>query len=254
MRELALFAGSGGGILGGVLLGWRTVAAVEKEESCIADLLRRQADGCLPRFGVWDDITTFDGTPFRGGVDVITGGFPCQDISVAGKGASMAGARSGLWSEMARVIGEVKPRWALVENSPALTGRGLDRVLMDLAALGYDAEWDVFGAYHVGAPHRRERIWILAHTDTPGQQGRAGALERQGETPRFTHSRCDAPDGIEKNRFTELRSERGQWPVEPDVGRVAHGVARRVDRLRAIGNGQVPRVAAFAFATLIGRF
>lgn len=164
MNELALFAGAGGGILGGHLLGWRTVAAVEIEEYPRAVLLQRQADGILPRFPIWDDVRTFDGIPWRGRVDVITGGFPCQDISAAGKGAGISGERSGLWSEFARIIGEVRPRYAFIENSPMLTIRGLDRVLADLAALGYDAEWCVLGAHHVGAPHKRDRIWILAYT------------------------------------------------------------------------------------------
>lgn len=172
MNELALFAGAGGGILGGVLLGWRTVAAVEIEEYPRAVLLQRQADGILPRFPIWDDVRTFDGKPWRGRVDVITGGFPCQDISAAGKGAGISGERSGLWSEFARIIGEVRPRYAFIENSPMLTIRGLDRVLADLAALGYDAEWCCLGAHHVGAPHKRDRIWVLA-ADTGQQRERA---------------------------------------------------------------------------------
>jgi DNA (cytosine-5)-methyltransferase 1 len=121
MNELALFAGSGGGILGGHLLGWRTVAAVEIEDYPRRVLLQRQADGLLPRFPIWDDICTFDGHPWRGKVDVISGGFPCQDISAAGKGDGLDGERSGLWTEMARLVGEVRPRFVFVENSPMLT-------------------------------------------------------------------------------------------------------------------------------------
>ena len=109
MNELALFAGGGGGILAGHLLGWRTVCAVEIEDYPRRVLLQRQADGLLPRFPIWDDITTFDGKPWRGKVDVVSGGFPCQDISVAGRGAGLDGERSGLWGEMARVIREVQP-------------------------------------------------------------------------------------------------------------------------------------------------
>lgn len=162
MRELALFAGGGGGILGGHLLGWRTVCAVEIDPYCRRVLLARQRDGLLPRFPIWDDVRTFDGEPWRGHVDVVSGGFPCQDISVAGKGAGIDGERSGLWGEFARVLREVRPRYAFVENSPALTGRGLGRVLGDLAAMGFDAEWGVLGADDAGAPHLRKRIWILA--------------------------------------------------------------------------------------------
>ena len=164
MNELALFAGAGGGILAGHLLGWRTVAAVEIEDYPRRVLLQRQADGFLPRFPIWDDICTFDGKPWRGKIDVVSGGFPCQDLSAAGKGKGLDGERSGLWREMARIICEVQPRYAFIENSPMLTVRGLDRVLCDLAQMGFDAQWGVVGAADVGAPHKRDRIWIVAHS------------------------------------------------------------------------------------------
>ena len=163
MNELALFAGAGGGILGGKLLGWRTVCAVEWQPYAIGVLCQRQNDGILRPFPIWDDVRTFDGRPWRGVVDVVSGGFPCQDISSAGKGAGITGERSGLWREMARIICEVEPRYVFVENSPMLTIRGLGVVLGDLAAMGFDAEWGVLGAHNIGANHKRERIWILAH-------------------------------------------------------------------------------------------
>jgi len=166
MNELHLFAGAGGGILGGQLCGHTCVCAVEIEPYCRQVLLQRQRDGLLPRFPIWDDIRTFDGTPWRGRVDIVAGGFPCQDISVAGKGTGITGERSGLWKEMARVIHEVRPRFALVENSPMLTGRGLGVVLGDLAEMGYNAQWGVLGAHHVGAPHKRDRIWIMAESSS----------------------------------------------------------------------------------------
>lgn len=163
LRELALFAGAGGGILGGHLLGWRTVCAVEWTPFAASVLVARQNDGHLPAFPIWDDVQTFDGRVWRGRVDVISGGFPCQDISSAGKGAGIDGAKSGMWAHMARIIGEVRPRFVLVENSPMLTSRGLGRVLGNLASMGYDARWGVLGAIDAGAPHKRERIWIVAH-------------------------------------------------------------------------------------------
>lgn len=162
MNELALFAGVGGGILGGKLLGWRIVCAVEIDPYAASVLVARQNDGSLEPFPIWDDIRTFDGHPWRGIVDVVSGGFPCQDISAAGKGAGIDGERSGLWREMSRIIREVRPRYVLVENSPMLTARGLGIVLGDLAEMGYDARWGVLGAVEVGAPHKRERIWIVA--------------------------------------------------------------------------------------------
>lgn len=135
MNELALFAGAGGGILGGKLLGWRTVCAVERDAYAAAVLAQRQNDGCLETFPIWSDVETFEGTPWRGIIDVVSGGFPCQDISIAGKGEGITGKRSGLWKQMERIIREVRPPYVFVENSPILTSRGLGVVLGDLAKL-----------------------------------------------------------------------------------------------------------------------
>ena len=231
LRELALFAGAGGGILGGHLLGWRTVAAVEYNAYARSVLLARQNDGTLPPFPIWDDVRTFDGRPWRGIVKVISGGFPCQDISAAGKGAGLEGERSGLWGEMSRIIGEVRPRGVVVENSPILTSRGLGRVLGDLAAMGFDAEWGVLGAHHAGAAHERERIWIIANSNSVEHKGTPHARGRQGQEA-----------GSPFLRRT--------WPAEPAISRVAYGVAGGVDQIRAIGNGQVSRVAAAAWEIL----
>ena len=167
MNELALFAGAGGGILGGKLLGWRTVCAVEWEPYPASVLCARQNDGLLPHFPIWDDVQTFDGRPWEGIVDVVSGGFPCQDISAAGKGVGIDGERSGMWGEMARIIHEVRPKFVFVENSPMLTSRGLGRVLGDLASMGFDARWGVLGAADVGANHQRDRIWIVAELPPP---------------------------------------------------------------------------------------
>jgi len=266
MHELALFAGAGGGILGSRLLGWRTVCAVEIEPYCREVLLRRQEEGHLEPFPIWDDIRTFDGRPWRGLVDVISGGFPCQDISAAGKGAGLSGAKSGLWSEMARIIGEVRPSSVFVENSPLLRVRGLAVVLKDLALLGYDAQWCRVSAENCGAPHKRDRIWIVADAQClqlrDKQRGRCRE-ERQGATVAAddgeTRDVADADRArLEKNVYGGYEAKQPlpgsialqPWPTEPDVGRVAHGVAHRVDRLKALGNGQVPRVAATAWKCL----
>jgi len=180
VNELALFAGAGGGILGGHLLGWRTVCAVEIEDYPRRVLLARQRDGILPRFPIWDDIKTFDGNPWRGRVDVVSGGFPCQDISAAGKGAGIRGERSGMWAEMARVVSEVRPRYVFVENSPMLTSRGLGVVLGDLSTMGYDARWGVLGARHVKAPHKRDRIWIVAYSRHMSRGDGPSQIKRNG--------------------------------------------------------------------------
>jgi DNA (cytosine-5)-methyltransferase 1 len=245
LNELHLFAGAGGGILGGMLLGHTTVCAVELEPYCRKVLLQRQRDGILPKFPIWDDVCTFDGTPWRGKVDVVCGGFPCQDISAAGKGAGITGERSGLWGEMARIIGEIRPKYAFVENSPMLTLRGLDRVLGDLSEMGYDARWGVVGASHVGAPHRRERIWILAYSRSICSQNRC---EQFGV---FKTKKADWKTtwNLRRDNFTQ----QWWWDCEPQLDRVVNGVANRVDRMRCIGNGQVSIVAATAFKILKGK-
>lgn len=185
MNELALFAGIGGGILGGKLLGWRTVCAVEREAYAAAVLAQRQNDGCLEPFPIWSDVETFDGSAWRGIVDVVSGGFPCQDISVAGRGAGISGKKSSLWKQMARIISEVRPKYVFVENTAALASRGLGTVLGDLSEIGFDAVWDVISAADVGAPHLRKRLWILAYSrgERPGPDSR-GSHENEGQHER----------------------------------------------------------------------
>ena len=271
MNELALFAGVGGGILGGKLLGWRTVCAVEWEPYPASVLVARQNDGLLSAFPIWDDVQTFDGKPWRGIVDVVSGGFPCQDISSAGQGAGIDGERSGMWREMARIIHEVRPRFAFMENSPMLTSRGLGTVLGDLASMGFDARWGVLGAADVGANHQRDRIWIVGKMADSKKLFSNGSnnnsrisLERK-EKPKFGDNcwekNVSNPNlsqqqggGISIGIQTEyaFASDSCWWETEPNVGRVADGVASRVDRLKAIGNGQVPLCAAEVWRILSG--
>jgi DNA (cytosine-5)-methyltransferase 1 len=304
VNELALFAGAGGGILGGHLLGWRTVCAVEWEPYPASVLCARQNDGLLPPFPIWDDVQTFDGRPWRGIVDVVSGGFPCQDISAAGKGVGIEGERSGMWREMARIIREVRPRFVFVENSPMLTTRGLGVVLGELAAMGFDAKWGVLGAADIGANHQRDRIWIRAKwrgllphaqhdrirwweqqqesiekegrdvANSSSQRGQAGFTDSQGWQERDSNLTFNSSSNLaytENERdvwrewelgFVEQKhnSRRGStngsrkwWSAEPNVGRVVDGVAARVDRLKAIGNGQVPLCAATAWKLLSER-
>lgn len=275
MNELALFAGAGGGILGGILNGWRTVCAVEIDSYARRVLLARQRDGVLPRFPIWDDVKTFDGRRWRGYVDVVSGGFPCQDISIAGRGKGIGGSRSGLWTEFARIIGEVQPGYVFVENSPMLIVRGIERVLADLSEMGYDAQWGVIGADDVGAPHKRKRIWIVGYPDSKGLEGYS-RIVANGDKP---GRKCEEPDGsvadagvswwredpadvpnagCEYERCEEEPERTSgdapgpyrKWGLESRLGRVVNGVAYRVDRLKGIGNGQVPAVAATAFRIL----
>lgn len=190
LNVLSLFTGAGGLDLGLKLAcpDARVVCYVEGEGYAVAVLAARMADGWLDDAPVWSDVRTFDGRPWRGVVDCVVGGFPCQDISLAGKRAGIGGERSGLWREFARVIGEVGPRLVFVENVAALVSDGLDVVLGDLAEMGFDAEWGCVPASVVGAPHGRDRIFILAHAQHaerwPGDErrgrGREGRDRRDG--------------------------------------------------------------------------
>jgi DNA (cytosine-5)-methyltransferase 1 len=267
LKVLDLFSGIGGFSLGLERTGgFKTVAFCE-----IEPYPRKVLAKHWPEVPCYHDIRelTADRLAADGiGVDVICGGFPCQDISVAGKGAGMAGERSGLWSEFARLIGELRPQYAIVENVSALLSRGLADVLGDLAALGYDAEWHCIPASAVGAPHRRDRIWIVAHTSMAHAdnqrelQSQGRKCNERGWIGNGSEDVADADGqglqksetfrrwlGITLGRFTGLSTERsGWWLSEPDVGRVANGVPSRVDRLKGLGNAVVPQIPE-----LIGR-
>jgi DNA (cytosine-5)-methyltransferase 1 len=236
MNELALFAGAGGGLLGGHLLGWRTVCAVEIDPYAVGVLIARQNEGVLPAFPIWDDVRTFDGFAWRGDVDVVSGGFPCTDISAAGNGAGIDGESSGLWSEMARIIGEVRPRLVYVENSPLLVSRGLTRVLSDLTQMGYASRWGVMGATHLSgkAPHTRDRLWLVADSKWYDGGGEPRCREAGRVGREFQPVPWDEPCESAIARFRGMDA----------------GVARVVDRTNAIRNGQIPCVAALAWEIL----
>lgn len=284
MYELATFAGAGGGILGGILNGHRCVGAVEIERYPRLVLQARQRDGILPWFPIWDDIKTFrsDNESCREYIKwlisirenlVISGGFPCQDISCAGKGKGLEGERSGLWFEMARTIREIRPRFAFVENSPLLVRRGLRRVLADFSEMGYNAKWGIISARDSGAPHDRKRIWILANPQSKRESEcnqNGNSWENQESERKFRRSdictnlaNANGPQlqrgrtSIRgKSEYANLGVPSKWWDRDPtdisecDMGRVVNGVAAEVDRLKAIGNGQVPAVAVLAWKVL----
>src|SRR5208282_1908642 len=262
MNELALFAGAGGGILGGKLLGWRTVCGVEIAPYPGGVLIQRQNEGILPPFPIWDDVSTFDGKPWCGIVDVVSGGFPCQDISAVRNKkhqTGLDGKKSGLWFQFKRILNDVRPRYAFVENSDRLVTNGLDRVLGSLAEIGYDAEWWVLGADDCGASHKRKRIWIVArNSEMCGLRGGVGRLE--SEVAESGKSLSVVPAHTIGSAQQIASTHQGVFPKaidelpEPRVYGSGDGVAYRVDRTHAVGNGQVPIVAATAWNILLGRF
>lgn len=247
LREIALFAGAGGGILGGKLLGWNTVCAVEWEPYPAAVLVARQNEGILPPFPIWDDVQTFDGKPWHGCVDVVSGGFPCQDISTAGKQAGIDGEKSSMWKHMARIIGEVRPSFVFVENSPNLVNLGLDRVLGDLTKMGFNAEWGIIGADDAGCLHERKRCWVLAYSGEIRLSSKKAIEELERKRP--------SKQGMDF-QWRQSEPEKEASEIKPPMARMVNALADRVDRIeaiKAIGNGQVPHAMALAWETLLER-
>tara|TARA_Y100000310_G_scaffold335462_1_gene417601 strand:- start:19 stop:1191 length:1173 start_codon:yes stop_codon:yes gene_type:complete len=365
MKMLDLFSGIGGFSLAAE---WVWSEDLEVVGFCeIEPFAVKVLNKNFPGVPIYNDVCKLDGrelTNKHGNIDIITGGFPCQDISIAGKGVGIDGTRSGLWSEMCRIISEVRPRYAFIENVPMLIHRGLERVLTDLTEIGYDAEWQVIGADDVGAWHRRKRIWIVAYprdcanrtyggsprkegeiSEECGEEGypwlfsgtgsngkilsenvtypqgngscrdpeqreedgtyeereflecegerrdevrslsergskdvsdtnsfrfngytgkKKTKSERWSETPPMSSSKdadplCEGLQGQRECEQLERKSPEGKpsekdytsdgewWAAEPNVGRVAHGIPHRVDRLKGLGNAIVPQVAKIVF-------
>jgi DNA (cytosine-5)-methyltransferase 1 len=303
MKELSLFSGAGGGLLGTKLLWWKTIGYVEFNEYCQKVIKQRIADGILDPAPIFGDIRKFisEGyvASYQGMVDVITAGFPCQPFSVAGKRKMDADERN-MWPSTAKVIEIVKPGFVLLENVPGIR-KYLPVVIRDLRRLGYVVQRPIkIGAEDIGAPHRRKRIWILAYSPriftrwqeqwTEWQRigicGKSekmadsfcsGLEKRQGQSedneqkfPTIKRNRCEWWNGDPSDAICvhDNDAEHGagqiyrkcesseicglsRWKFKSRVGRVANGVAHRVDRLKAIGNGQVPLVVETAWKILI---
>jgi len=232
LRLLDTFSGIGGFSYAAEHLvgGYQTVAFVEREPFC-QSILRKH----WPDVPIYDDITTF--TPEPGSADVVCGGFPCQDISTAGKQAGIKeGTRSGLFYELMRVIRTVQPSYVVMENVAAITSSGLDTVLGTLAEAGFDAEWACIPASAVGACHQRDRWWLVAYANDARSQGWEPILLRQ-HTVQWTAGAGDSRSG-------RLNADWRAYVSEPVLRRGDDGLSGRVDRLRALGNAVVPQVAA----------
>ena len=254
MNVGSLFSGIGGLDLGLERAGMRVVWQCEADPWCRRVLARH-----WPGVPCYPDVRELAAAP---PVDVLAGGFPCQPVSLAGRGAAQADAR-WLWPEFARLIRLFRPRYVIAENVPGLLARGLGLVLADLAELGFDAEWMVFGAGDIGAPHLRERVWIVAADACREPSGEPRGGQRRawrradaargggdlvadaGHERRLRHVEPGTPGQAPGARQPARQADprRGAWPAEPDVGRVAYGVPSRVDRLRGLGNAVVPACA-----------
>jgi DNA (cytosine-5)-methyltransferase 1 len=225
VNELALFAGAGGGLLTSHLMGWRTVCAVEMEWHRRCLLVQRQNDGHLsPAFPIWDDIRTFDGRPWRGVVDIVSGGFPCQAYSSAASGKNNA---DDLWPEMRRIVADVAPRYVFAENVSRVA---IDRAGDELEEMGYETRAIPLGAADLGGDHIRERFWLLAYADDPRELLR----------------------GINAEAPILQGMDHSVWESDPTCAGMADGVAYRMDRLAATGNGQIPIVEVAALFAMCG--
>jgi len=253
----SLFSGFGGMDLGLERAGLEIAFQVEIDPFCRRVLAKHWPS--VPRYGDIRETTHEQ----LGDVDCLAGGFPCQDISHAGRRAGIDGERSGLWSEFARLVGEIRPRLVVVENVGALAGRGAGRVLGDLAALGFDAEWETLPAAAFGAPYLRERLFIVAYVPGFGrgarrQRGSHPGCSREREQPlpavfhadREPAGREQGSDAEEEGRWLPHPSQRfsgprGPWAVEPDVARVVPRAPHRVERIRGLGNLVIPQIAEY---------
>ena len=279
MNILSLFSGIGGLELGLERAGMTVVGQVEIDPFCQRVLAKHWPE--VPRHDdVRTAVEWWRGEPGRPRVDLVCGGFPCQPVSVAGRRQAQEDPR-WLWPAFAAVVRDLRPRCVLVENVPGLLAHGMGDVLGDLAGLGYDAEWDRVPAAFVGAPHLRGRIFVVATdtlerahldsvppsgewplsrgnepsigpmADTGGlrrgqgsrELGGMGTAQRRPAVADADQQRRDRRPRIFREAGWGQPTHRGQWSPEPDVGRVAHGVPNRVDRLRALGNAVVPQVA-----------
>lgn len=219
-----------------------TIFHVEQNTFC-HDIIRKFSNA-----PIYSDIRTFDGTPYRGKVNILSGGFPCQDISKSGKGIGITGSKSGLWSHFARIIAEARPNWVLIENSSNLARKGLERVLFDLAQVGYDAEWEHLHAAAFGMPHERERLFIIAYSNASGWakflRSYPTSIFRETEQTGPWQKGCESDAGIDP--VLQFSERMGQ----PALFGVGDGVFKRshlMPRLAALGNAVSPVIAEYLF-------
>jgi len=284
MNSMHLFAGAGGGILADLILGHRPIVAVEWDKYACKVLRERVADGWFDGMSVWEgDVQLFDPSEYKGRVDCIHAGFPCQDISTAGNQAGVTeGTRSGLYREILRIADTVRPDYLFLENVSAIVtgndGEWLRTVVGDLASRGYDAVWTCLSAAQVGAKHKRDRWWLLGYTNSSKQSvslnesinqrssevtsKRSKSFSSSSSINNVSNSVCkrgcsrnaewkDAKTISELHRGERRDARRmGFWDIESNVGRVANGIPNKTHRLRVLGNAQVPLQAATAFKLL----
>lgn len=240
MTHSSVFTGIGVFDLAAQEAGLENIFQVEIEEWC-HEILKQH----FPNTDKYFDVKDFKAKKYRGAIDILSGGFPCQDISISGRGEGINGSRSGLWSELCRIIQESLPGYALIENSPQITKKGFEKILHDLHQIGYDAEWENFFASEFGKYHHRERLYILAY---PNVQRRRGILHYVKRSLAEENSKTDSLDS-QCSPFLRFEERFG----EPPVFGVVDGLAKRLDvikRLGACGNAVVKDIPLKIFKTI----
>lgn len=257
MKVLDLFSGIGGFSLGLERAGMETVAFCEMDKHCHKVLNKHWPD--VPIFKDVRELSSKDFGP--GDVDVICGGFPCQDISVGGAGAGLSGERSGLWKEFWRLINEIRPKYAIIENVERLRKKGLGIVLNDLYEIGYDVEWDCITAASIGAPHQRDRLWIVAYSSEQRQHERTGKkrhlqIDQKWESEEIHSDRkqCKPQPGeirkiLSKGAIESIRGAySSEFSIVPKLHRVTDGIPTGLDesarkqRIKQLGNAVLPQI------------
>lgn len=266
IKTMHLFAGAGGGLLADLILGHKPIVAVEWDSYCCRVLRERAGNGWFPGLQVWEgDVRLFDPSEYKGRVDCIHAGFPCTDLSSAGKQAGLGpGTRSGLYREVLRIARELGYPDLFLENVSDILAKGLGTVLADLAALGYDCKWLCIQASDVGANHERDRWFLYARQSCNSNSDSEPVSAVHDETqklPKFCKSNAPNADSAQLERGSlPIRVQKKYhdfggcrwWQDKPPVYGVDDGVAFGSHRLKAIGNGQVPLQAATAFRILSG--
>lgn len=261
INGLDLFSGIGGLTL--ALKEWvRPVAYCESDPYCQAVLLSRMSKSDIGIAPIWEDVRSLQKTDLRYfEIDIIYGGFPCQDISVAGTGKGLEGERSGLFFEIIRLVGDLRPRFVFLENVPAITTRGGLRVISEFTAIRYDCRWTMVSASELGAPHIRRRWFLLAYSDN-GRKRRGISTRRNKSKKMVIDSASPGLQGWTEpsSAWTALRefASTGEFSglygfPKPTIHRNDDGIRNRVDRTRALGNAVVPIQAKEAFKRLIGK-
>lgn len=245
LNSLDLFSGYGGIAI--ALKDYaRPILYCEIEEYAQRILLSRIKDELLPFAPIWPDVRRLDGNPFRGLVDILTAGFPCQDISAAGKGKGLAGERSGLFYEIIRLTEEIKPPFIFLENVPAIKLRGLPEVAREFTSRGYDIKWLNLSASEAGARHKRNRWFLLAYSKGYGNKRDGREFFTEKAKPE-----SEGPWAIFNSSGKNEIFRGDYWKTEPAMARMVNGIAYQLDRNKAIGNGVCPKQAKEAFEELM---